>query len=107
MSRDHSANFKMETKTIQTPAEPATAMVVGSGPWLGSVVRPSTRGQLRDHLKAGQACEVPDCGIEMTKIMLIWWLDFKDFTVQPSQNEGCVLFLPNPRADTRHPAFEK
>lgn len=38
MSRDHSANFKMETNTIQTPEKPVAAMVVGSGPWLGSVV---------------------------------------------------------------------
>lgn len=35
MSRDHSANFKMEMNTQQTPAEPVTAMVVGSGPWFG------------------------------------------------------------------------
>ena len=31
----------------------------------------------------------------MTKIMLIHWLDFKDFTTQPSPNDGWVLFLPN------------
>lgn len=37
MSRDHSANFIMETNTNQILAEPVTAMVVGSGPWLASV----------------------------------------------------------------------
>lgn len=34
MSRDHSANFKMKTKTQTAIAEPVAAMVVGSGPWL-------------------------------------------------------------------------
>jgi len=35
MSRDHSANFKMETNKIQTLEKPVAAMVVGSDPWLG------------------------------------------------------------------------
>lgn len=89
----------MTTEVNQSPAPAVTGNRLGSSALLGSVVRPSTRGQLRDHLKAGQACEVPDCGIEMTKIMLIWWMDFKDFTVQPSKNEGWVLFLPNARTE--------
>lgn len=37
MSRDHSANFKMETTTQKTPVEPVAAMVVGSDPWLAAL----------------------------------------------------------------------
>lgn len=37
MSRDHSANFKMETNTIQTLEKPVAARVVGSDPWLAAL----------------------------------------------------------------------
>lgn len=68
MSRDHSANFKMETNTQQIPAEPVAAMVVGSGPWF-SLLLPDgrrydglTRRQVKDILPwmpAGTRCDPP------------------------------------------------
>ncbi|MBC7365911.1 MAG: hypothetical protein H7343_03710 [Undibacterium sp.] len=60
-------------------------------------LRPKTRGELRDALNAGQTCEVPDCGVEMTVIMLKGWLACENFTVEKSANDGWVLFLPNHR----------
>ena len=56
--------------------------------------RPSTRGDLRDMLKAGMVCEVATYTAEITKIMLNGWLNFDAFTVEPSSNEGWSLFKP-------------
>lgn len=57
--------------------------------------RPATRGELRDKLAAGQACEVAAHVAEMTATMLRGWLDFDAFTVRPSDNDGWMLFEPN------------
>lgn len=59
------------------------------------LVRPSTRGELRDRLKAGETCEVAAHVAEMTAIVLTGWLQFDQFNVDPSENKGWVLFVPN------------
>ena len=58
------------------------------------IFRPVTRGELANRLKAGETCEIPDYGIEMTKLMLKWWLGVDKFTVEASKNDGFVLFIP-------------
>ena len=57
--------------------------------------RPATRGELRDRLAAGEACEVAGHVAEMTATMLRGWLDFDAFTVRPSANDGWTMFEPN------------
>ena len=57
--------------------------------------RPATRGELRDKLRNGVACEVAAHVAEMTGMMLRGWLDFDAFTVRPSDNAGWTLFEPN------------
>ena len=56
--------------------------------------RPTTRGQLRNKLAKGIQCEVVASVAEMTAIMLRGWLNFQDFTVHPSKNDGWVIFAP-------------
>lgn len=61
-------------------------------------LRPLTRGELRDCLADGIACEVvTDCA-EMTAIMLRGWLKFDAFTVRPSDTPGWSLFEPTQRS---------
>ena len=60
-----------------------------------SFYRPATRGELRDKLKNGETCEVVTSNVEITSILLHEWLQFNDFTVRPSTNEGWSLFEPN------------
>ena len=57
--------------------------------------RPATRGELRDKLRNGIACEVAAHVSEMTAMMLRAWLDFDGFTDRPSDNDGWTLFEPN------------
>ena len=59
-----------------------------------SYARPETRGELRDLLAAGTACEVATHVVPMTEIMLIGWLEFTDYTIRPSENEGWTIFEP-------------
>ena len=67
--------------------------------------RPTTRGELRDKLRDGIACEiVADCA-EMTVIMLRGWLEFDAFSVQPSHNAGWTLFLPAPAPRNNQPGL--
>ena len=61
--------------------------------------RPATRGELRDNLRGGVACEVAAHVAEMTATMLRGWLDFDAFTVRPSSNAGWTLFEPNSGLD--------
>lgn len=61
--------------------------------------RPATRGELRSRLGAGEACEVGAHVAESTAMMLRGWLDFSQFTVRPSDNDGWALFEPNATAD--------
>lgn len=82
------------TRSPSTPADPSAPCAALAGA-KGSALRPKTRGELRDAINAGQACEVPDCGIEMTVILLKSWLACENFTVEKSTNDGWVLFLPN------------
>jgi hypothetical protein len=62
---------------------------------MNRLVRPLTRGELRDRLQAGETCEVAAHVAEMTAIVLTGWLQFDQFNVDPSENEGWVLFVPN------------
>ncbi len=59
--------------------------------------RPTTRGELRDRLVLGETCEVVTSNAEITSIMLQGWLEFNDFTVRPSHNEGWSLYEPLPK----------
>jgi hypothetical protein len=61
------------------------------------LVRPSTRGELAERLKAGESCEVAGYVAEMTLIMLRGWLGVENFTVTPSENPGWVIYRPNVR----------
>ncbi len=56
--------------------------------------RPKTRGELKKKLQEGITCEVAEFTAEMTKIILTGWLEFYNFTIQPSYNHGWVLFVP-------------
>lgn len=55
-------------------------------------IRPKTRGELRDLLKADVACEVVTDVVPMTEILLRGWLQFPYYTVRPSENEGWSVF---------------
>jgi len=67
----------------------------------GRLVRPRTRGELRDRLKAGESCEVAAHVAEMTAIVLSGWLKFDRFNVDQSPNAGWVIFSPNAADDRR------
>ena len=54
--------------------------------------RPKTRGELRDLLKYGIACEVVSSNVEITTVLLRGALDFELFVVRPSENEGWSVF---------------
>ena len=54
--------------------------------------RPKTRGELRDLLASGTACEVASHVAEMTASMLEGWLGLSSFRVRPSENEGWSVF---------------
>ncbi len=56
--------------------------------------RPKTRGELRDKLKDGITCEVAEYVAESTAILLDGWLNFDDFSINNSDNQGWVLFVP-------------
>lgn len=55
-------------------------------------VRPATRGELRDMLREGIACEVVASNVETTSTLLRGWLEFGTFTVRPSENPGWAVF---------------
>lgn len=59
-----------------------------------SIYRPKTRGELRDKLREGTACEVVSENVGITTIMLTGWLEFNNFTVKPSENLGWSIFEP-------------
>lgn len=54
--------------------------------------RPRTRGELRDLLNSGVACEVVSSNAMLTAQMLQGWLNFTAFTVRPSENAGWSVF---------------
>lgn len=54
--------------------------------------RPRTRGELRDLLNSGTACEVVSSNVMITAQMLQGWLNFTAFSVRPSENEGWSVF---------------
>jgi hypothetical protein len=56
--------------------------------------RPVTRGELKDKLKEGVACEVVTDVSSMTTIMLTGWLEFDSFTTRMSENEGWTVYEP-------------
>lgn len=62
------------------------------------LVRPETRGELRDRLKNGERCEVAFYVAESTVLMLHGWLEFHDFDIRLSPNQGWVIFEPNSQA---------
>lgn len=64
--------------------------------------RPSTRGELAKRLKAGETCEVAGHVVEMTSLMLKYWLGCEDFTVVPSPNPGWVLYQPTKPEEAAH-----
>lgn len=62
--------------------------------------RPKTRGDLRTALREGVSCEVIGYAAEMTATVLSGWMNFENFTVQLSSNDGWVVFVPaNERYD--------
>lgn len=61
--------------------------------------RPTTRGELKRHLQAGNACEVVCYVSEMTTIMLRGWMHFEEFTTRLSDNKGWMIFEPT---NTKH-----
>ena len=61
----------------------------------GTIVRPVTRGELRDRLARGETCEVVTSNVEITSMLLRGWLEFKEFSVRPSENDGWSLFEPS------------
>jgi len=54
--------------------------------------RPKTRGELVRKIKSGTDCEVANHTVSITKILLNGWLEFDEFTVKPSTNEGWSVF---------------
>jgi len=58
------------------------------------MIRPKTRGELRDLLQNGTECEVVTSNVETTSLMLKGWLEYDGFTVRPSENEGWSVFVP-------------
>ncbi len=75
---------------------PASGCTGPSSCW----ARPATRGELRDTLCDGVACEVVAYASEITAIMLrapraFGFLGFDAFTVRPSDNAGWMIFEPN------------
>jgi hypothetical protein len=74
MSRDHSANFKMETNTQQTLVEPVAAMVVGSDPWLGLPLTPELRRHFPKPCKPRKAhhCRLCAGKIEVGELCCKW-----------------------------------
>jgi hypothetical protein len=79
---------------ITTLSDPEIEQMKGRSVRDSLYQRPKTRGELRDLLESGQACEVASQSAEMTEIMLKGWLDFDAFTVRKSPNEGWTLFEP-------------
>lgn len=67
-------------------------------------VRPSTRGELAQRLKAGESCEVAGYVAEMTSIMLRGWLGVENFTITESVNPGWVIYRPNAELSNGGPA---
>jgi hypothetical protein len=67
----------------------------GAAVALDAIVRPSTRGELAQRLKAGEACEVVEYVSEMTANLLRGWLEVDNFNVEISLNPGWVVFRPN------------
>ncbi len=53
--------------------------------------RPKTRGELRNLLAEGIACEVVSSNVSITSTLLRC-LDFNSFTVRPSENAGWSIF---------------
>ena len=62
-------------------------------------MRPQTRGELRDKLASGISCEVAGHVASMTVIMLDGWLNFNEYTIRPSENEGWMVFEPIQRRE--------
>ena len=72
-------------------SQPETTAVTSSAA-SDCYARPKTRGELRDLLNSGVACEVVSSIAPMTGIMLMGWLNFPGFTVRPSENDGWSIF---------------
>lgn len=58
-------------------------------------LRPKTRGELRDSLEKGITCEIDRSNVEITDILLEWWLGCSDYSVVDSPNPGYVLYVSN------------
>jgi len=59
-----------------------------------NIYRPTTVGELKDKLEEGVSCEVAEHVSGSTYINLRGWLDYDDFTIDPSDNPGWVTFNP-------------
>ena len=69
-----------------------------------TVHRPTTRGELRECLRRGVACEVVTYRVEMESIILRGWGKFSAFSVSPSENEGWSVFTPTASAQQEAPS---
>lgn len=59
------------------------------------MIRPKTRGELKNKLKEGISCEVPSYYAEMMATMLRGWSKFDDFIYYASEeNIGWHIFEP-------------
>jgi hypothetical protein len=57
-----------------------------------NIIRPKTRGELVENLKQGVKCEVVASNEEITSLLLMGWLNFKNFKTYPSDNDGWVIY---------------
>jgi len=64
-----------------------------------SIHRPKTRGELRDKLREGTECEIPMDNALFTSNLLKGWLEFHDFSIELSPNEGWAIFKPTKKID--------
>lgn len=59
-----------------------------------NILIPKTRGELKRNLQEGITCKVVTSNVEITSTMLEGWLNFTDFEVILSDDEGWSLFIP-------------
>ncbi len=63
--------------------------------------RPKTRGELKEKLRSGIACEVVSSNVSITSLLLRGWLEFDGFTVRQSENEGWSVFEPKAKDEAQ------
>jgi len=56
--------------------------------------RPLTRGELVQKLQQNVPCEVVTGNVEITSLMLKWWLNFEAYKVRVSEHAGWSVFEP-------------